>query len=102
MKNPILQREGHIHSQFNNSSLSEASTWTSSNQTSIHAMYTGGSMWSLGVSMDPPSSKKKKINIEFFFIVWVCIFVIILIDGHSYLKCLDPPLPCAALTQNGT
>uniref|UniRef100_A0A7C9DXP2 Uncharacterized protein n=1 Tax=Opuntia streptacantha TaxID=393608 RepID=A0A7C9DXP2_OPUST len=54
----------------------------------------GGSMYWLGVSMDTPSPRKKKIIIQFFYfyLFFICILGIMLIDGHPYLKSLDPPL----------
>ena len=38
--------------------------------------------------MDTPSPRKKKLLYDFF----LCILGMMLIDGHSYLKSLDPPL----------
>ena len=51
----------------------------------------GGSTLRVGVSMDTPNPRGKKIyNIIFYFFVYI--LRIMLIDGHPYLKGLNPPL----------
>jgi len=57
------------------------------------ALCMGGSMLWLGVSMDTPIPRKKNYYMIFYFyLFFVCILEMMLIDGHPYLKSLDPPL----------
>ena len=54
---------------------------------------TGGSTLWGGVSMDTPSPRKKNYYMIFYFyLFFVCILGMILIDRHPCLKSLNPPL----------
>jgi len=50
--------------------------------------------WALGRPWTPLAQGEKNLLYNFFVFIFIFLYIlgIMLIDGHPYLKCLDPPL----------